>query len=862
MRKVKNKGVLRNLAAKSYRANRTRNLIAAMAIALTAILFTALFTVGLGMVETIEQSNMRQSGGDAHGVIKGITEEQYEIFRKNPLIRECTKNIFCAYGVENPEFLKRHVELHYVAENWYPHWFLEIQEGKAPKAADEILLDETSMILLGLDPVPGQQVTLDLRIHPTDTETVSRTFTVTGVLEVKKSGMDVGFAIVSDAYLEQHREELANRSEEWDSVGLINMDIVFSSSRNIQEKLNQIITESGFSTDVDAENFVDSNANWAYMSEASQSDPTTMAALAGVLLLILVAGYLIIYNIFQISVLRDIRYYGLLKTIGTTGRQTKRLLRWQAMRLFLMGTPIGLILGFFVGKFLLPIIAKVGSYEEASINVSPKPWIFVGAALFTLLTVFLSQWKPGRIAAKVSPIEAVRYTEQGRKHKREKRSTGGGRIWRMAVSNLGRNRRRTAIVIASLSLTVILLNSVYTVTHSVDREGMLSKMILCEDIIGNAALWNYDYRPIYEEEAAEVSLSKSFAEAVQQQEAYLDGGRLFMASMKMLADSWEIPTNIPTNEEGAPVDSYYGDVYDGYETGAYWVNYYGMDEFCLSKMTIVEGEEDKDVIWEKLQTGDYLLYAVDVDDNNQVIEERYKHHAGDTVTLEFGDGETKEYEVLSVVKCHQYSLMNRMVNQFPYYVSAEEFLRHYSEDFQMSLLLDTKEGYEEEMEAFLKEYTTNVEPAMSYESRETFGSMFQQMLGTITIVGTALAVFLGLIGVLNFLNTMLTSVVTRRREFAMMEAVGMTGKQLVGMLTLEGLFYAVFTIAASLIVGSIVSLTLIRGLGGGLWFLRYRFTLLPMVVAVPVLLILGGLVPALIHRFLKEDSLVERMREE
>lgn len=683
MRKVNNKGALRNLAAKSYRANRTRNLIAAMAIALTAILFTALFTVGLGMVETIEQGNMRQSGGDAHGVIKGITEEQYEIFRQNPLIRECTKNIFCAYGVENPEFLKRHVELHYVAENWYSHWFFEIQEGEAPKAADEILLDETSMILLGLDPVPGQQVTLELRIHPTDTETVSRTFTVSGVLEARKGGMEIGFAIVSDAYLEQYREELANRTDEWDSVGLINMDIVFSNSRSIQEKLDRIITEGGFSTDEQEENYVASNANWAYLSDGAQSDPMTMAALAGVLLLILLAGYLIIYNIFQISVLRDIRYYGLLKTIGTTGKQTKRLLRWQAMRLFLMGTPVGLILGFFVGKFLLPIVANVGSYTENSVQVSPKPWIFVGAALFTLLTVFLSQWKPGRIAAKVSPIEAVRYTEQGRKHRREKRSTGGGRIWRMAVSNLGRNRVRTSIVIASLSLTVILLNSVYTVTHSVDRAGFLSKMILCEDIIGNAALWNYNDTE---------GVSQSFVEAVQEQEAYLDGGRLFHGYPEMPVDSWEIPANIPTNEEGAPVDSYYGDVYNGYETGAYHADYYGMDKFCLSKMTIVEGEEDKDVIWEKLQTGDYLLYAVDVDDNNQVMEERYKHHAGDTVTLEFGDGETKEYEVLSVVKCHQFSLMDRKTNQFPYYVSTEEFLRHYSEDFLMSFLLDTKKG--------------------------------------------------------------------------------------------------------------------------------------------------------------------------
>lgn len=865
MRRVRNQEVIRRLSAKSFQANRTRNIIAAIAIALTAVLFTALFTVGSGLVETMERTSMRQAGGDAHGTMKNITQEEYEILKEHPLIKESGKSVFCAYAIENPEFLKRHVELHYVQPQWYSHWFFEIIDGQAPVGADEILLDETSMRLLGLEPQAGQQVTLDMQIHVTDTERVSRTFTVSGVLKAADS-MNVGFAIVSDAYLEKYQEELTGRRvEEGDNVGGINLEILFANSMNLQKKLNQIITDSGFSTDPQSEAFIASNTNWAYMSDGAQSDPMTMLAIAGALALILITGYLIIYNIFQISVLRDIRYYGLLKTIGTTGRQIRRILRRQAFRLCILGTPAGLLLGYFTGKILVPVIARVGQPGEVEVVVHPNPWIFVGAAVFTAFTVLISQWKPARVAARVSPIEAVRYTERQIKRKRAKKSRNGGKIWRMAFSNLGRNRMRTAIVLCSLSLTVVLLNCVYTITQSVDREGFLSKMILCEDILGNAGLWNYDYRPWDEASAAEQGLSETFVQAVQQQESFAEGGRLYGApyEVTMPVDAWEIPDYITRNEDGVPGSWWNGEFipYSGYEDGAYQVEYYGIEQFGLSKLDIVEGETDRAAIWEKLQTGEYLLYAAEVDDNRFVIEDQVKHHAGDQVTLTFPGGEEKEYEILSVVKRHQYSMTSRFSGDFTYYVSADEFLSHFSEKYLMSYLLDTKEGQEDAMEAFLEDYTTNTEPSMSYESRKSFEGMFDQMLGMVVIVGTALASVIGFIGLLNFVNTMLTSVVTRQREFAMMEAVGMTGRQLVGMLTIEGLFYALLTLVFALAFGSLISLTLLRGIGAGLWFLRYRFTLLPMAAACPVLLLAGALVPYLIYRLQKPQSLVEQMRE-
>ena len=54
---------------------------------------------------------------------------------------------------------------------------------------------------------------------------------------------------------------------------------------------------------------------------------------------------------------------------------------------------------------------------------------------------------------------------------------------------------------------------------------------------------------------------------------------------------------------------------------------------------------------------------------------------------------------------------------------------------------------------------------------------------------TALSIIVGLIGVLNFINTMITSSNSRQREIAALQAMGMTGRQLCTMLVWEGVIY-------------------------------------------------------------------------
>ena len=877
MRKVKNQKVIQKLAKKSFKANGMRNRIATLAIALTTMLFTIIFTMGLGTAETLQQQPMRQAGGDSHGVLKNLTKKQYEKLRTHPSIKEEAPRILVADRINNPEFLKRHVEAFYYPEYHYPHCFTKIIDGKAPKKADEILMDEVSMELLGLKKEAGQQVTLKMQIRQNEEEIIDRTFTVTGVTKADPA-LNVGFVTVSKEYLKVHEKELSYQVKETgSSTGSIYMDVNFANSRGIQEKLNKMIKESGYSVKEGAKNYISSNANWAYISDGTEKDPMTFAAAGAGLLLILLTGYLIIYNIFRISVIRDIRYYGLLKTVGTTGRQVRRILRRQAFWMALVGIPAGLLCGFFVGKALVPKIIERSAYQAAEVAVSANPLIFIGAALFSFLTVLISTRKPAKIAAKVSPVEAVRYTEgaelgttgkRGKKKsqaERQKKSTDGGKIWRMAWSNLSRSKGRTTVTVLSLSLAIVLLNSVFTVTSSFDMDVFLKKFVTTDLQIANARYFGIDqYYGGDSEEVKTENLSESFIEACEAQDGFEEGGRIYSSTrFGLMADSWEAPDYIPHDSKG--YYRTYGaekDYLRKDENGAYSTStvLYGLEDFPLEQIDVYEGEEDLSVIKEKLKTGKYLIYSTSTDDNGKVEPKEMMHHSGDKVTLALPDGSRREFEILTVIKENYYGLTNRYGIEFCYYTVADVFKEMESEDFLMSYLLNVEDEKETAYGQFVEDYTITKEPLMGYESKQKWLDEFSGLKNLFVLVGGTLSVVIGVIGVLNFINSVLTNIVTRRKEFAMMESIGMTKKQLLQMLILEGIYYAVITIGVVLIFGTLFSATAIRALSDGLWFMRYHFVIWPMLAACPLLLILGVAVPYLAYAPQRKNSLVEEIR--
>ncbi len=894
MIRVANKGCVRRLGFRSMRAARTRNIVAVLAIALTTILFTSLFTIASSINYSFQQENFRQAGGDFHGTIKGLTWEQVEEMRSDPLIQGDFARLFVGMPVD-PPFNKSHVEVSYLEPAAAPHYFCQPVEGTLPReGTDEAATDTRVLALLGVEPKVGAKFTISFYLdeNTSSRKLVTRTFTLSGWWEYDSA------LVASNVLLPRSAAEefcAQGSGDPYSMTGKWNLDMMFKSDLQIEENILQILENHGYQhDDPQGENYLKIGVNWGYSgAQLSNSfDISTLIAIVVLLLLIIFTGYLIIYNVFQISVTNDIRFYGLLKTIGTTGKQLKRIVRQQALLLSLIGIPIGLLMGFVIGNKLTPVIMAQLSYKNAFVSFNPL--IFIGAALFALLTVFLSCARPGRMAAKVSPVEAVRYTEGGgpkKAGKREKvrKARSGASLPGMAWANLGRSRGKTVVTVISLTLAVVLATITYTFSTGFDMNKYLAHMADVDFILGDAAYFQTSggFR------TADQAVPESIISDVSARSGVEESGRVYggVSAMKeFVTEDWfrqgygmynppEVVDEIVARTSRQPSGLL--------ETG---VQMYGMEDFPLSLLNVLEG--DLAPLSDPSQKAIAAVYLSD--DYNATQWGSNWARLGDTVTIrhitemeyfyrDTGEiiedvdaaieggrpwGErAKAYEDIDYTVCALVRIPNsisyryRVLGCDEFILGAERFKQDTGTDSVMTYLFNTTDEAEAGMESFLAEYTESVQPLYDYESRATYVAEFEGFRGMFMTMGGALSFIIGLVGVLNFVNAVLTGILTRKRELAVLQSIGMTGKQLKIMLVYEGLYYTLLALAVSLVMTVCIGPLMGTVLSDVFWFFSYRLTVTPILVILPIFLALGALVPLWTYRSVSKRTIVERLRE-
>ena len=480
--KVKNGSCIRRLSRKMLKASKRRNRIAIFAIALTTLLFTSIFTVGMSLNESYEMFQFRQIGGCNHGTFKQVDEQKAEAIASSKRVKQVGERRMAGFASDGV-FGKVPAEISYMDANETKWSFAEPETGRMPERGNEIAMDTAALKLLGVEPKLGDTVTLTWDVGDQAQEAYEKTdtFTLVGFWEYDDL-VPVHFINVSEEYAGQVEQEAVEKGMQ---PFRRDLNVMMGSSVNIEGQMEAVLSELGY--DWENENspdYVGIGVNWGYTAaQAGASvDLSAAAGLAALLLLVILTGYLIIYNVFQISVTGDIRFYGLLKTIGTTPRQLSRLIRHQALWLSLMGIPAGLAAGWGVGAVLTPVALSRTILGKEHIKVSGSWEIFAGAAAFALFTVLLSCAKPGRIAGKVSPVEAARYTEQALSGKKKRRAFRGAKVHQMAFSNLGRSSRKTVLVIVSLALSVTLLEEVSMFVGGFDAEKYVSNKS-CTDFL-------------------------------------------------------------------------------------------------------------------------------------------------------------------------------------------------------------------------------------------------------------------------------------------------------------------------------------------------------------------------------------------
>ncbi|MDE7341881.1 MAG: ABC transporter permease [Lachnospiraceae bacterium] len=930
---VRNQKCIRHISFRNMKAGKTRNIVAILAISLTAILFTAIFTVAMSIVYGYEQSNFRKVGGYSHGTFKYLTSEQLEELQEDPLIQEWGVRRYLGMPGDAP-FNKSQVEIGYADTNYAKWTFLEPVEGRLPKeGTNEAATDTTVLALLGVKPEIGAEFTMTFNVDGTET---TETFTLCGYWEYDK------ITVANHVLLPESRvQEILDKTncQCFDNItGRYSLDVMFQNAAHVEENLLTILSRHGYQSEDPAakDTYIPIGVNWGYMNAqvSNYIDFSTIAAIALIIFLIMLTGYLIIYNVFQISVANDIRFYGLLKTIGTTGKQIRHMILLQAVFLSVIGIPVGLLIGYGIGALLTPIVlANLSVYQDA---LSVSPWIFIGSALFSLLTVIISCRRPGRIAAKVSPIEAVRYTEgdtiqragrcwKDRRMKANRRRTGkhsqadrcrkyrrhtgrirktenGASIFRMAWANLNRNRKKTTITAFSLSLSIVLLNITVTLTSGFDMDKYLSD-ITSDFIFANAGYFQTGAGRTFFSEA--MGVSEEVIAELNAQSGVTDGGRTYgkysVAQEFITEDYYRLSERRYYSESQVEERLANEEKENGLILKT--VQLYGMEPFCLDKLTVYEGDLSKLYDGSGYDTGDTSADAADdihyvaavfmEDDYGNIEPDSHWAKVGDQITIRYID----EMEIYNIVTGEIYpdvesipsielpnvdirllkhrdivyevaalvhiptAITYRYYGNNEFIMGADTFRQDTGTDSVLYYIFDVEDTAVDTMENYIADFTNNVVPQYDYESKQTYIEGFESEKRMFLLCGCVLSFIIGLIGILNFLNVILTNMITRRKEFAVLQSVGMTGRQLKKMLILEGELLTLGSVCFSLLLTVATAPLTADALSSMLWFFSYHFTVMPLLLVAPVFALLGVLVPLISYRHAAGKSIVERLRE-
>ena len=879
---VKNRKCIRKLSWRSLWASRKRNIIAIIAIALTALLFTSLFTIVMSINSSYEMYTFRQVGGYCHGTFKEVTEEQIENISAHSNVKAAGKRITVGY-MDGGVFAKAPAEVSFMDDNCTEWSFAEPTTGHKPQGRNEITMDTHALKLLGVEPKVGAEIEMTYTVGALSEMPYEKTdtFTLAGWWEYDDIS-PVHYINISEEYAKEIEAEAMSKGLE---PFRIDLNVMMASNMNIRGQMEQVDLDLGYAWDETGEGeLVRIGVNWGYTTAqlGESMDVTTLIAIIAFLALVIFTGYLIIYNIFQISVTGDIRFYGLLKTIGVTPRQLRRIIRQQALILCVVGIPVGLLLGYVVGAALTPVVMARTTLGVGVSTVSTSPLIFFASALFALITVLLSCSRPGKIASKVSPVEATKYTEIVRSKKKH-RTTRGAKVHQMAFANLGRNKRKTVLVVISLSLSVVLLNILVTFTGGFDMEKYLAKLTCADFVVSTTDYFRYSHSGSF--------ISQEQIEHIQTNTSpSLSGCGYTMTGYRpigwMTEEHWLQDMMHYTSEENAKARLEQQNRSGDLVSQSALIE--GLDKSLFDKLTVVEGDispllqDDTNAIAVVVPTDDYgnvsnldfyppvgSTQTITYIDEGYYIDSRTGNLCDENTPAEYMQFQLSASHDVDYTVCAYVTVPHSM--SFRYYSRGYSFVlpieklnndsQH--ESIPMFYLFDTSDDIAEaSAENYLTDLTADDLSGLMYESKATLRAEFEGFQNMFLLLGGLLCAIIGLVGILNFFNTIMTGILSRKREFAVLQAVGMTSKQLKAMLVYEGLFYALSSALCALVLSFVINPLVGDLLENMFWFFSGKFTIVPVIIAIPIFALLGWLIPYAMYNQAAKYSIVEQLRND
>ncbi|TQX32166.1 ABC transporter permease, partial [Clostridioides difficile] len=627
-------------------------------------------------------------------------------------------------------------------------------------------------------------------------------FIISGILktsEISEAGKYY-YAIISESYMRNTRDM---------SQEDFNIYVKFNDKSNLsieqaKEKLDKIANDIGLDT-------INTAVNENYIN-ALKPDMETIMGGVFVGLVIVLSSILVIYNIFYISIVTKVQEFGKLRAIGATKKQIKNIVFKEGFILAGIAIPIGIILGYVLANIIIK------SFMDIDVKSSRLP-VILSVVVISFISVVLSLLKPMKVASKVSIVDAVRYTGNKISNKSKRKGYKNINLKRLSHANLERNKKRTYMTLASLILSGTIFITVSTALESFDAEKMAREHFPYDiEVRLSGYEMNSDKNPKNNLNILQMNnpLSKDFFNQIKNMEGIkrIESARSVKIGMEDYDVEFKYDLLQSINEN---------------------------DVKSLNK-NIIDGK----INLERLQTGDEIVIT-HVDTAKEMGVK-----AGDKIRLTLYDGDKKikkEFKVQAIAM------------GVPSFGIGKDFIdRTLKYDSTSSLGIYTEEGKYQEIKDSIKKIAKN----NGFLETDFIDSRIESNKATISfikIMGYTLTGIIGVIGFMNLVNTMITSIVTRKKELGMLQAIGLTNKQLVKMLNSEAIYYTSGMMIGSILFGGILGYIAVIFLKKtGLSYATYSLPIVPILLMIVCILIAQFITTYLIGRSFNKESLIDRVR--
>ena len=824
-----NQKVIKRMARNALKVNRRKTITLFLAVLLSSFLVFTMLTIGDSYFRLQKIQNIRMSGAAFDAIMYGVTDEQRQMCENNPDIVLTGAVGVCGWVEETDQDSTPDVGLIWADDVYWTQMMAPVREkleGRYPTALDEIMVTKSALKECGYQDL-GVGDTLAMS-YGTHEGIFKGKFKICGIWD--GYGPKKQF-YVSKAFYDQSGWNLSQAN----------------SGRYFIDFKQKLMSEKEQNAFIESMNL--GKQQNLYFTANLGASVQILSGLIGLVAVTCLCAYLLIYNIMYLSVAGKVRYFGLLQTVGMTENQIKKLMKEQMLLIGFAGTVLGCLSGALVSFFLIPAIVKslgIRSGYVGDVMVRFHPAVLLTTVLLVGITIFLAGRKPAKMAADISPIEALGYRPSYKIAKARKAGKGKV-IARLSLEQFTKDKKRTAVVLLSLAACLSVYLCIVTMLDSQAARTIVSNDMDTDIVIKNDTAYkekSEDRRDILDE-----SLVKSIKDIAGVSEVHsATFAEITVPWEPDFADMWMKEfyakwMNIPYSKEKDQYQSHpenFGSSLIGIDEQEFdYLNQsleqpINKQDFLLGKTCIVYRNgldfADEDIIGKNVTCALY--------EDQQMIK---------TFTIE---GVTDEYYYTA------------LLGYPPTIIASDRVVKAFAND---PIILKTSIKYHKEYDrdteqkiiALLEEHDNAKD--FSWESKIEDADEIEKAQGYMPQVGMGIVLILTFIGIMNYMNTFVVNVQSRMTELSVMESIGMTPKQLLEMLLREGVLYAGGAWLVTLTVGMGATYLLYESMNYR--GIAFSVPLLPLLFAVGISVLVCTMVPVLTWIALeKNGTVVERIK--